>query len=262
MEPVSGARTFTAVAADYDAFMGRYSRPLAPLFADFASVRPGIRALDVGCGPGALTTELVRRLGAEAVAACDPAPPFVVACRNRLPGVDVRPGSAEQVPFDDPFDVVTAQLVLQFVSDPARVASEFIRVTRPGGVVATCVWDYSEGTRLLRAFREAALALDANAPEELRELRFGREGDLAQWLEDAGLDDVTETTLAVSASYADFDDLWASLLTGIGPAGAYTVRLPVSRRETLRAALHDNLGKPSGAFTLDAVARAGRGRRA
>src|SRR6266542_4771613 len=89
-----------AVAADaYDRFMGRYSTRLAPQLADFADVHRGQRALDVGCGPGALTGELVARLGADAVAAVDPSESFVVAARERHPGVDVRHAAAEELPF-------------------------------------------------------------------------------------------------------------------------------------------------------------------
>jgi SAM-dependent methyltransferase len=85
----------------YARFMGRYSEPLAVLFADLALVRPGQRALDVGCGPGALTAELVRRLGPDAVCAVEPSEPFVAAVRRRCPGVDVRRAGAEQLPFGD-----------------------------------------------------------------------------------------------------------------------------------------------------------------
>src|SRR5512133_2501629 len=107
------------VAGDaYDRFMGRYSKLLAPEFADFAGVASGQSALDVGCGPGALTTELVRRLGAENVKAVDPSAQFVAALRERLPEVDVREGPGEELPFDgDSFDGALAQLVVSFMRD-------------------------------------------------------------------------------------------------------------------------------------------------
>ncbi len=259
MEPVAGARTFATSGEAYDTFMGRYSRLLAEPFAALAGATPGRRALDVGCGPGALTGELVRRLGASAVAACDPSPSFVAACADRHPDVDVRLGSAERLPFaDEQFEVVAAQLVLHFVSEPAVAASELRRVARPGGTIAACVWDNSGGMELLRAFWDAALELDPSAPDEQRELKYGREGELSQWLADAGFEDVTESTLSVRALYQGFDDLWSGVLAGIGPAGSYCVSLPASHREAPRAALFHRLGAPSWAFTLDTVARAGR----
>lgn len=260
MEPVAGARTFGVPGEAYDAFMGRYSRPLASEFATFAGVAMGQRALDVGCGPGALTGELARRLGAARVSACDPSPPFVAECAQRNPGVDVRRGSAEELPFDDhAFDLAAAQLVLHFVSDPARAASELCRVVRPGGVIAACVWDFDVGMELLRAFWDAALGLDPDAPDEARVLRFGKPGEIAGWLSDAGLDQISETTLTVASDYRDFDELWTSLLAGIGPAGSYCVGLPEAGRQALRGALFERLGRPTGGFRLSAMARAGRG---
>src|SRR6516225_9779055 len=99
--------------------MGRSSEPLAARFADLAGVRPGQRALDVGCGPGALTAELAGRPGADAVSAVEPSAPFAAAARQRLPGVDIRRAVAEHLPFGDGvFDVTLAQLVVHFMADP------------------------------------------------------------------------------------------------------------------------------------------------
>src|SRR5438093_1775290 len=134
--------TFDVAASAYDQFMGRYSRRLSAQMADLAGVREGLRVLDVGCGPGALTTELVTRTGSNNVAAVDPSASFVKAVRDRLPGVEVRLGAAEQLPFDDgTFDAALAQLVVHFMADPVRGIREMARVVRPGGIVAACVWD-------------------------------------------------------------------------------------------------------------------------
>src|SRR3954470_12961427 len=100
----------------YDRFMGRFSGQLGPLFADFAGASG--RVLDVGCGPGALTAELVTRLGAENVAAIDPSEPFVEAARDPNLGVAVRQAPAEQIPFaDGTCDTTLAQLVVHFMTD-------------------------------------------------------------------------------------------------------------------------------------------------
>jgi SAM-dependent methyltransferase len=240
----------------YDAFMGRYSRPLAVAFAEAAGVVAGQRALDVGCGPGALTGVLVDRLGQGAVSAFDPSEPFVAACAARHPGVDVRLGRAERIPFDDAsFDGALAQLVLHFVSDPELATAELGRVVRPGGLIAACVWDFDGGMELLRHFWDAALAVDPGAPDEARTMRFGREGEIAGLFGAAGLCEVTETTLAVTSTYEGFDELWSSLLGGVGPAGVYCVSLPAERRDALRAELFLRLGSPAGALTLAASAR-------
>jgi SAM-dependent methyltransferase len=256
MEPVAGASTFQTSGAAYDAFMGRYSRPLAALFADAAGVAAGQSALDVGCGPGALTGVLAQRLGAPAVAACDPSGPFVAECATRHPGVDVRQAPAERLPFDDArFDAALAQLVLHFVSEPAAAAGELRRVVRPGGTVGACVWDFAEGMEMLRSFWDAALEIDPGAPDEARTMRFGREGEIPQLFAEAGLVDVDETTLHVRSSYRDFDDVWSGYLAGIGPAGAFCLSLPADTRADLRRVLFRRLGSPTGRIVLGATAR-------
>jgi SAM-dependent methyltransferase len=261
MESVEGAATFLATGAAYDTFMGRYSRPLARAFAEMAEVAPGQCVLDVGCGPGALTGVLVDRLGPGSVTAIDPSAPFVAACAARHPGATVRRGRAEEIPFGDAgFDRVLAQLVLHFVSDPDRCGGEFRRVLRPGGVAAACVWDFAQGMQMLRLFWDAALELDPAAPDQARTLRFGRQGEIAELLVAAGFGDVVESTLEVASTYADVDELWSGFLAGIGPAGAYCMRLDEAARAALREALVRRLGSPAGPFTLTATARCARGR--
>ena len=256
MDPVQGARTFQTTGEAYDAFMGRYSYPLAVLFADAADVTEGLMTLDIGCGPGALTGVLIDVLGSGSVGALDPSPAFVSECATRHPGVAIRPGRAEAIPFEDgTFDRVLAQLVLHFVSDPTQAAREFRRVLRPAGLVSACAWDSSQGMEMLTCFWDAALALDPQAPTEAQILRFGRPGEIAQLLDAAGFEDPHETTLSVTSSYADFDELWSGFLAGIGPAGAYCLHLPVDARAELRSAMFDRLGSPSGPLFLAATAR-------
>ena len=159
--------SFEVDAAAYGEFMGRYSEPLAVQFADYAEARSGQRALDVGCGPGALTAVLVERLGAQAVTAVDPSASFVSAIGHRLPDVDVRQARAERLPFPDgAFDLVLAQLVVHFLDDPSAGIAEMARVTRPGGVVAACVWDHAGSLGPLGVFWRAARDLDPNARDE------------------------------------------------------------------------------------------------
>jgi SAM-dependent methyltransferase len=261
MESVEGARTFLTSGSEYDRFMGRYSAPLAHLFADAAGVAAGQRALDVGCGPGALTTVLVERLGIDSVAACDPSPPFLDDCRARLPGIDARQGRAEQIPFEHAaFDAALAQLVLHFVSDPPAAATEMQRTVKPGGVVAACVWDFRGGMEMLGHFWDAATALDHDAPAEGRTLRFGAPGEIVEVFAASGLRDVEETLLTVDSQYSGFDELWSGFMAGIGPAGSYTVSLADDRRERLRQDLYERVGAPSGSFSLSAVARCAVGR--
>ncbi len=256
MSGVDGAATFHVSGDAYDRFMGRYSRPLATAFADAAGVEQGRRALDVGCGPGALTAELVGRVGPELVAAVDPSPPFVEACAARHPGVDVRLGRAEELQFDPgQFDVALSQLVFHFVGEPERAAGELCRVVRKGGTVGACVWDLEGGgMRMLDAFRAAVTAVDPDAPDATVTRRLGREGELGPLLAAAGADDVVEGALDVEVAYTGFDDFWEPFLGGAGPAGAYLASLDDGRRAAIRDELHALIGSPQGPFSLPARA--------
>jgi SAM-dependent methyltransferase len=226
--------SFDVSADAYLRFMGRYSEPLAVRFADLAGVRDGQRVLDVGCGPGALTAELVRRAGANAVSAVDPSASFVAAVRDRLPGVDARMAAAEQLPFPDgAFDAATAQLVVHFMADPVAGLREMGRVTRPGGVVAACVWDHAGGRGPLAEFWRAVRELDPAAEDESG-LAGVREGDLAGLLAQAGLGEAQAATLTVRVRHASFEQWWEPFTLGVGPSGAYVVSLAPDRRAALR----------------------------
>jgi SAM-dependent methyltransferase len=246
------------VAADtYDRFMGRYSRLLSAQMADLAGIAPGQRAIDVGCGPGALTAELVARLGPENVAAVDPSEPFVAAARARNPGVEVHHASAEALPFDDDaFDTALAQLVVHFMTDPIAGISQMRRVTRPGGSVVACVWDLAGDRAPLSPFWEGVREIDPTAEDEA-ELAGVRMGHLAQLFEGAGLREVASVELAVRLEHPTFDEWWEPYTGGVGPAGGYLVAQTPDRQAAIRERCHALLG--DGPFTLESVAWAARG---
>ena len=237
--------------------MGRYSVPLAPQLADLAAVAAGQRVLDVGCGPGALTAELVRRVGPAAVSAVDPSEPFVAAAQERHPGVSVRRAAAEQLPFgDQAFDAALAQLVVHFMADPVVGLSEMARVTRRDGVVAACVWDHAGGQGPLSLFWEAARALDPDVEDE-SQLAGAREGHLAQLSQAAGLHEIEESALSVSVEHPSFEDWWEPFRLGVGPAGSYAAGLDAKRQAQLRELCREML--PAAPFVVTALAWAARG---
>jgi len=248
--------SFTGPVA-YDRFMGRYSALLSPQLANLAGVETGQRALDVGCGPGALTEELVRRLGAESVAAVDPSEPFIGAVGERYPGVDARTSSADDLPFDnDEFDVTLAQLVVHFMPDPLAGLAEMARVTRDGGVVVACVWDHGGGQGPLRSFWKAAREIDPGVDDESH-LPGVRQGDLGEIFREAGLQHVEESSLTVSLQHPSFDEWWEPFTLGVGPAGAFAATLDATARARLRELCRKFLPPPP--FVVTGKAWAARG---
>ena len=248
--------SFAVPAQAYGRFMGRFSEPLSGVFADFAEVGTG-NALDVGCGPGALTRVLVDRLGAGNVTAVDPSEPFVAAARETFPDCDIRQAKAEALPFEDgSFDQALAQLVVHFMDDPAEGLREMLRVTRTGGTVAACVWDHAGDGSPLSLFWRAVKAIDPDAHDESA-LAGATQGDLTRLLKQAGAQEVTETSISVDVAFTSYDEWWDPFTLGVGPAGEYVAGLDEARTAELRAACKELL--PPEPFVVTATAWAARG---
>ena len=207
--------------------MGRYSAPLAQAFADFARAQRGQQVINVGCGPGALTAELVARMGSANVLAVDPSERLVFAAvRDRHPGVRVQRAAAEALPFDDElFDAALAQLVVHFMADPVLGLREMARVTRNRGIVAACVWDHAGGHGPLGVFWDAAHELDPNIEDESH-LAGARRGRLVELLRAAGVHEVEETALVVDVEHPTFAEWWEPFLLGVAPAALWLSSTP------------------------------------
>lgn len=235
--------------------MGRYSEPLAILFAEHAGISPNERVLDVGCGPGALTARLLTITEPALVSAVDPSLPFVAAASRRCPGVDVRAASAEALPFaDNTFDAALAELVVHFMTAPVAGLTEMARVTRPGGVVAACVWDGPTGA--LAPFWDAVHDIDPDAQDEAL-LAGARRGHLSDLLASAGLVDVEARLITVDVVHSSFEEWWEPYTLGVGPAGDYVARLDDDGRARLREVARARHGE--GPFTVSASAWSARG---
>jgi SAM-dependent methyltransferase len=249
--------SFDVDVDSYRRFMGVYSERLAPEFAAFAGVAPGLKVVDVGCGPGALTHVLADQLGAASVAAVDPSPKFVAAVSASYPGADVRTGAAESLPFSDgAFDVALAQLVVHFMKDPVAGLREMARVTAVGGTVAACVWDHSTDRGPLSTFWGAVHEIDPEAADESH-LAGVREGQLIDLFDRAGLAAVEGGLLTVAVQYPSFEAWWAPYTLGVGPAGDYVAALDDAQRAGLLECCRARL--PSAPFTVCASAWAARG---
>ncbi len=264
---MQGDRTplFSDVEA-YDLLMGRQSRLLAPLFVRFiGSIHYGDHVLDVGCGTGSLTLTIANTAQPSKIIGIDRSEGFIAYVRsiNADPRVTFEVGDAQQLPYPEAsFDKSLSMLVIHFVPDPPQVVSEMRRVTRPGGMVALCSWEFPSGVEMNTIFRKAATALDPSAEIPRGSIFHVKEGTIPALLVGSGLREVEETALNIQMNFDSFDNLWFNWLRGGGPPGSYIVKLSPEHKQ----ALHDKVrqevlkGRPDGPFTLQALAWAARGK--
>ena len=230
----------------YEAYMGRWSRPLARVFVEWLHPKPSAHWLEVGCGTGALTSTICDLCAPASLIACDPSAPFIEHARNNLS--DARASfviaGAEALPSrDGGFDAVVSGLVLNFLPDPGQAVASMRERLRPGSIVAAYVWDYAEGMEFLRCFWEEAVASDprAGAFNESRRFPLCQRSALESLFRAAGLKQVETDLLDISTDFANFDDYWTPFLRGTGPAPSYVVSLDPPSRELLRERLRRRL---------------------
>jgi SAM-dependent methyltransferase len=249
----------------YDQFMGRWSRLVAAQFVAWLGLPPGGRWLDVGCGTGALSAEILRAADPAAVVGVDPSPEQVARARAAIADRRARfeVGDAESPP-ETGVDAVVSGLVLNFVPDPERALARMAARCRPGGTVAGYVWDYGGDMGLLRAFWRAAAALDPAAAEldEARRFPDARPEALEAMFRAAGIAGVETRAIGIAMDFDGFEDLWRPFLGGQGPAPGYVATLAEPRRQALRDRLERDLVGAAGAggIRLTASAWAARGR--
>jgi SAM-dependent methyltransferase len=252
------------VGAAYEAYVGRWSRPVARELLRWLGVRPHSSWLDVGCGTGTLVETIARHASPRVALGIDRSEGFVAHARGALAGAPTvfQVGDAQALPVaDDAFDAVVSGLVVNFVPEPARMVAEMVRACRPGGAIALYVWDYAAGMELMRRFWDAARALDPAAAALDEAVRFPvcAPGPLEALFTAAGLAGVATRAIDVPTPFRDFDDLWSPFLGGQGPAPAYAMSLPEDRRAALREAIRASLPiAPDGSISLAARAWAVR----
>ena len=249
----------------YDEFIGRWSRLVAPEVVAWTRLPRGAVWVDAGCGTGMVTRALLDA-GAASVLAVDRSEGYVQHARERLTDSRVRFEVADVVRIparDSAVDGLLCGLVLNFLPDPHAAMAEFLRVVRPGGVVAAYVWDYADGMELLRGFWDAAMSVDPAASALNEGVRFPLCALRPLWslFEDAGLVDVEARTVEVDDTFPDGEAVWRPFLGGQGPGPAYVATLDAPARERLRAAYLHRIGADgAGPVRLAARAIAARGR--
>ena len=251
----------------YDRFMGRWSARLAPAFLRFSQVRDGQHILDVGSGTGCLSRAAISFASNVRVTGVDPTPEYVAFAKEVVSSrsVQFQLGQAEGLSFSDStFDAALALLVVQDFAEPRQAVSEMARVTRSGGIVAACTWDFEAGFPMLSMIWKAA---EAVAPEAVASQRarssapFASLRDLETLWREGGLTNVVTETLDLPMPFASFDDYWQPFLEGSTPASSFAVALNAQTRGALARVLRDSIAgmQPNGSFVLSARAWAIRG---
>ena len=237
-----------AAGNSYDAYMGRWSRPVAARFLDWFAVPGGLDWLELGCGTGALTAAIVRQCDAAHVLALDPSDGFLAKARGSVddPRVQFRVSDAAGLAVvpPDSRDVAVGGLVLNFVPDRVAALREIRQIARSGGTVGFYVWDYpGGGVEFMRAFWTAAVALDPAVRHLTEDQRFPfctREG-LVELAWEAGLEAPRVRAIESPSMFADFEDFWRPFTLGAGPAPGYCTSLSPDARAGLRSRLSDTL---------------------
>ena len=266
MQPREEGKDPWASGNAYEAYIGRWSARVAPEFLGLLGVPPGARWLDVGCGTGVLTRAILADADPKSVLGIDPSAPFIDHARAATADTRAtfRLGSAAESGLpDQAVDAVVSGLVLMFVPDVPAALAEARRVVTPGGVVAAYLWDYVEGMQFIRAFWDAAVALDpaAQAFDQGAKYPIARPEPLRDAFSEAGLDVVEVSPVEIPTPFEDFEDFWTPFTGGTGTAPVYIAGLKPEQRDAIRARLRSTLPiEPDGRIHLSARAWAARGR--
>jgi SAM-dependent methyltransferase len=247
----------------YERRMGRWTRLAGEAFLDWLDAPLGLQWLDVGCGNGAFNEVLTARCVPAQIVAIDPSEGQLSYARRRL-GANMAQfhlGDAQLLPFaDGSFDAAAMALVISYLPDPVKGAAEMTRVVRPGGWVASYMWDIPGGGHPVEPVYLAMLSLGMNPPPPPGSAVSKRDNMRAVW-EEAGLQSIETQVIRIPIVYSDFDDFWESNSAPVGPSGKMIHDLSPDAREQLLIRLREQLPIGfGGRIAYEAVASAVKGR--
>jgi ubiquinone/menaquinone biosynthesis C-methylase UbiE len=261
---MSASDQFFTDGAAYERLMGRWSRRVGDIFVDWIGVPKNLSWIDIGCGTGVFTEQLIRHCSPAAVSAVDPSAAQMAFARDRtdLKMVEFHAGDAQDLPFpDNRFDVAVMALVIHFVPDPGKAIGEMARVLRPGGWAASYVWDYSVGGSPTAPLAAAikAIGLESRPPPSRQATSMPA---LQQLWRSANLDQIDTRAIRIPVEFADFNEFWNSITAPGGPSGKTIAEMSPSSQQDLRKALQERTGiMPDGRVAYEACANAIKGRK-
>jgi ubiquinone/menaquinone biosynthesis C-methylase UbiE len=249
--------------AAYERFMGRWSQAAGEAFIDWLALPNGSDWLDVGCGTGAFTSLIIGRCAPERICAIDPAEDQIDYAKTTAAAAKAafRVGDAQALPYaNGEFDAATMALVISFVPDPLMAVAEMTRVVKPGGTVATYMWDMLGGGFIQRPLFEALAAMGVKVPSLPGHMNSRREA-LQSFFETAGLVDIDARPIEIEVSYPDFEDYWGSQTVLVNRAVQAIREMDEPKVQRLKAHLRSNLPTDrSGRIAYPARANAIKGR--
>jgi len=249
----------------YERFMGRWSHLISREFLSWLAVPSDSKWLDVGCGTGSLTKQILETNQPRSVVSVDASSEFIEFAQQSItdPAVQFRVGLAQSLELaSNQFDAVVSGLVLNFVPEPETAVVEMLRVAKPGGTLGIFLWDYADGMEMLRYFWDAAVMLDKNAEALDEGVRFPlcQQGQLESLVAASGLKQIVARPIEVVTHFQDFADYWTPFMGHVGPAPAYVMSLAPENRQKLEERVRSALPiDTDGSITLVARAWAVKG---
>lgn len=208
------------------AMLDRMFEPFETLLADAAAAQPALAVLDVGCGTGATTHAIARRLGPPAhCVGVDISEPMIAAARLRAGQVartDFICGDAQTQAFaPGRFDLLVSRFGVMFFDDPFVAFANLRRAARPGAELRLIAWRSADQNPFMTTAERAAApllpALPARQPDAPGQFAFADRERVGAILRQSGWADIAIEPIDVGCTLPEAD--LVRYFTGLGPLG-------------------------------------------